>query len=415
MNKNQIIAYAESQGGKFIGYYPISFPVYVVHVSYDSVDTDPFYPIRRALLKYTDEVDANLENLAYFSRLTGFDYELLKRAVFELKKEGMIMMDDTGRCMVSNDARRKYLIDGNRPTVKVTGSFLVDGKSLELLPEIIYSTQADIDYYDKKSNVAVHLPVDLAMSQAPAESIEQLLTKGEARELLKLESSVNNFEVLNLDKKFLKGAYVVFYIDRENNCRKDTVYMGVPISCKALGSVVGYSIDLAEIVKEESAGVWEFRANTGYNIANPKDMDKVSVIAQNDGWNALLSSRYNLGEATPITVETDKNDKRSIIVLSENMLNNSSNPISVINDALKGYIDFPIKPNGCVRIEVRNEIQQYTDFVIKVSTWQNQTEISARRFVESLSKEYPEWRRWLVKLRMFDALERIDCDRFILS
>ena len=410
MNKNQIIAYAESQGGKFIGYYPISFPVYVVHVSYDSVDTDPFYPIRRALLKNTDEVDVRLENIAYFSRLTGFDYELLRRVVFDLKEEGMIMMDGTGRYMVSNDARRKYLIDGNRPTVKVTGSFLVDGKSLELLPEIIYSTPAAIAYYEK-SNVAVHLPVDLAMSQAPAESIEQLLTKGDARELLKLESSGNNFEVLNLDKKFLKGAYVVFYTDRENNCRKDTVYMGVPISCNALGSVAGYSIDLAEKVK----GAWEFRANTGYNIANPQDMDKVSVIAQNDGWNALLSSRYSLGEATPITVETDKNDKRSIIVLSEDMLNNSLNPIFVINDALQGYIDFPVKPNGCVRIEIRNKIQQYADFVIKVRTWQNQTEISGRKFAESLSKEYPEWRRWLVKLRMFDALERIDCDRFILS
>lgn len=42
MKKEDILQYVGSKNGKIIGYFQVPFPVYVVYVAYDSVDSDPF-------------------------------------------------------------------------------------------------------------------------------------------------------------------------------------------------------------------------------------------------------------------------------------------------------------------------------------------------------------------------------------
>ena len=42
---DSILEFVEQRGGRFVGFFSVSFPVYVIHVEYDSVDTDPFYPL----------------------------------------------------------------------------------------------------------------------------------------------------------------------------------------------------------------------------------------------------------------------------------------------------------------------------------------------------------------------------------
>lgn len=144
MNLEEIINFVKAREGKFIGFFPVSFPVYVVHIAYDSVDTDPFFPIYKALLKYT-EMDPKHSQLPYFSRLIGFDLDMLTRCIYDLKEDGMIRWH-IDQYRVSDDARRKYFISGNRPMVRVTGSFLVDGKSLELLPEVVYNNKRTLSF-----------------------------------------------------------------------------------------------------------------------------------------------------------------------------------------------------------------------------------------------------------------------------
>lgn len=59
MKKEDILQYVESENGNIIGYFQVPFPVYVVHVAYDSVDSDPFshcirlfLDMQRAVLKW---------------------------------------------------------------------------------------------------------------------------------------------------------------------------------------------------------------------------------------------------------------------------------------------------------------------------------------------------------------------------
>lgn len=406
MNFDEIVDYVKERDGEFIGFFPVSFPVYVVHVAYDSVDTDPFFLVYKALLKYT-EIDPKHSQLSYFSRLIGFDYDMLKRCISNLKDDGMIRWH-IDQYKISDSARRKYLISGNRPTVRVTGSFLVDGKSLKFLPEIVYNNRRTLSFWD--TNVATHKPVDMAMSSAPAEEIEKYLAKGSARELLHLESTGNNFEVLEFDKKFLKGAFVVFYLDKKNNYQKDTVYFGESIKCEALGSTMGYSIDM---VKNKN-GIWGFRANLGYNVAKKEEIAQTALFTQNEGWVEMISLRYELNPGTHFSIEIKDNNLPQLII-SEELLHNCSKPICIIDDALMGYIDFSVIANGIVRIGVRHEIQSYIEFITLIRDWEKEGCSNGRNFAKTLFSLHSNWRDLMVKFELFDILEKIDCDCFILN
>ena len=407
MNLEEIINFVKAREGKFIGFFPVSFPVYVVHIAYDSVDTDPFFPIYKALLKYT-EMDPKHSQLPYFSRLIGFDLDMLTRCIYDLKEDGMIRWH-IDQYRVSDDARRKYFISGNRPMVRVTGSFLVDGKSLELLPEVVYNNRRTLSFWD--TNVATHKPVDIAMSSAPAEEVERYLAKGSTRELLHLESTGNNFEVLEFDKKFLKGAFVVLYLDKENNYHKETIYCGESIKCEAFGSMVGYSINM---VKNRN-NIWEFRANLGYNVAKEEEIVKTALFTQNEGWIEMISLRYGLNPGTDFSIEIQKDNSLPQLVLSEELLHNCTKSLCIIEDALKGYVDFPVITNGIVRIDVRHEIQSYVDFITIVRNWERSGSVNGHDFRKILSSSHPNWRNLMVKFELFEILERIDCDCFILN
>lgn len=64
------------------------------------------------------------------------------------------------------------------------------------------------------------MAIDLAMNAAPGKKVVQHLGNSNTLEMLHLETTGNNFEVLEFDKKFLSGAYAVFIsMNRTNTIR----------------------------------------------------------------------------------------------------------------------------------------------------------------------------------------------------
>lgn len=283
MKKEDILQYVESKNGSIIGYFQVPFPVYIVHVAYDSIDSAPFFPLYKAILRYTKSCP-KMDKTSYFANLIGFEKELIDQCVKHLKEDGMIRLI-LGEYKVTNDAERKYLTANSRATVKVTGSFIVDGKTLKLLPEFIYQSYQQLSNWEV--NVSAHMAIDLALNIAPCEKVVQQLDKSNTLEMLHLETAGNNFEVLEFDKKFLTGSHAVFYLDEQDQYHKDIIYDGKTLICDATGTAKTYTIELTNKGKDSSK--WGFIPNLGYNISDSDNMAKVAVFAQNEGLSNILS------------------------------------------------------------------------------------------------------------------------------
>lgn len=161
--------------------------------------------------------------------------------------------------------------------------------------------------------------------------------------------------------------------------------------------------------------IWEFRANLGYNVAKEEEIVKTALFTQNEGWTEMISLRYGLNPSADFSIEIQKDNSLPQLVLSEELLHNCTKSLCIIEDALKGHVDFPVIANGIVRIDVRHEIQSYVDFITIVRNWERSGSINGRDFRKRLSSSHPHWRNLMVKFELFDVLERIDCDCFILN
>ncbi len=401
-----IIEYVTKKQGKLVGYFPVSFPVYVIHVEYDSVDTDPFYPIYKAILRYT-KVDPKHENLSYFANVIGFERPLLTSSIRHLKEEGMLRWQQD--CLViTSDAEKKYLTANSRPTVRVSGSFIVDGKDLTLLPNVIYTSKRDLRRFD--GDVSPHLPVDITINTANSDKLLRNLEKGPVKDLLHIESSGTNFKIVGYDKKFLKGAVAVFYYDLDSSLQKVILYDGNLINCTALESPLDYSI----IMKSDN-NQWSFRANTGYNVGFTQDIRTLALIAPSEGICSIIQHRYKLPANYVVKIKFEDKTGLPIIVIDEALLLESKMPDKVVYDAKNSFIDFPVKYNGMIKIDVSHSIQRYIDFVSEIAEWDITGKKEGIAFKSVIEKKYPEWRKLLVMFKKYDVLESIDRACFILN
>lgn len=408
MELQEISSYIKVKDGKLLAYYAISFPVYVVHIAYDTVDSDPFFPVYRAILKYI-LLDPSLEKISYFYRLIGFEKTMIEDCKKKLREEGMISFINN-KWVLSESAHSKYLQPGNRSTVRVTGTFLVDGKDLSILPKPVYQNKVNLNR-GKEEDAGTHKPIDLALSKSPANLISNKLEKEpDLRSLLNIDTAGSNFEVLDFDKRFLKGLYIVFYLDSKQNICKESLYMGHKISCPAIGDITSYSIEMRKDNEE-----YFLKSNLGYNVGNKDEASKNVLFSIKEGWQSLISRRYNLKDSFQIKIDYDNTTKLPVIILDNHLAENSKNLRQLIEDANKGYITFSVKPNGVLFISTINEIPDYVEIFNMVSNWMQNKNQPALEFTKFLTDRCPSWRKILIRVGMYDQLEAIDSDCFILN
>jgi hypothetical protein len=406
MNNSLIDKYLEGNGGGLIGYFPVAFPVYVIHLEYDCFDSDPFFPLYRALLRYT-KLDETHTNIAYFAHAIGFERSLIDKCIKYLKEKGMILSFQN-RYAVSHDADSKYLGFNTRPTVRVSSSIIVDGKSLKLLSPVVYQSKREL--IERTENVSAHLPVDLSLNISSLQRLKRELGRGEIKEILHLDPSSSNFDITEISKKFLRGAYAVFYTDADGKCCKQILYQGEPIQCDALEPIVTYSIQLTNTERG-----WIFTPNLGYNVADRDEAKDITVMACPEGIEALLIERYSLPQHSCAKIKMDARTGTPIICIEERLLFQAGNPVEILDDVIRGYIDFPVNSIGIVRITIHHNIHKYVHFWKEVMKWNYEKNENGKAFSRRIQQTYPLWRDYLVKFRQLDVLEMIDVDCFILN
>ena len=230
--------------------------------------------------------------------------------------------------------------------------------------------------------------------------------------MLRLETAGNNFEVIEFEKKFLWGANAIFYLDKQGQYHKDIIYNGQILDCTATGSAKTYTIELNN--KGKDTNKWSFTPNLGYNISDSERMSNAALFTQNEGWSSILSDKYKT-EKFVFQIETNETTKLPCIFLSEALLLATPYPLDVIEDAKKGFIDFPVKSKGVVRIKTKHEIQSFIDIIDIINEWYINPNNNGKVIAYKLSQIYNDWRKMMVKFKLFDKLERIDCDCFIFN
>ena len=154
--------------------------------------------------------------------------------------------------------------------------------------------------------------------------------------------------------------------------------------------------------------------NLGYSISDSEKMTNVAVFAQNDGWSNILSERYKTNNFV-FQVETDETTKLPCININDSLIKVSSSPLDIIEDAKRGYIDFPVKSNGIIRIKTKHEIQSYIDFIDTIKVWYRDPENNGKIIAYKLKQLFSDWRQLMVRFKLYEELEKIDCDCFIFN
>lgn len=202
-----------------------------------------------------------------------------------------------------------------------------------------------------------------------------------------------------------------FRLRYPKNYDKSMVYLGEKIDCPAVGDVSGYSIEM----KINDEGQYYFKSNLGYNVSSLKDAAKVAIFSRTEGWNNLISERYSLYDNVPIRIDIDEQTNLPSIVLDQVLAVNTKSLRKMVEDALTGHIAFEIQPAGNVYVPVKSEIDNYVGLYTEVRSWINNPKISAQDIYKLLTQNFKGWRETLVRLEMYEQLERIDSECFILN
>ena len=98
--------------------------------------------------------------------------------------------------------------------------------------------------------------------------------------------------------------------------------------------------------------------------------------------------------------------------MEEDLVENSENPLQIITDARTGFIDFDVYPSGIVRITIKNELNNYVEFMDELDKILSENNIK-KETIDELSVKYNNWRNIMIKFKLYNELEKIDCDCFI--
>ncbi len=414
MDLEQAKTIAENRGCDLLGFHTIPVPVYKVIVSYDSYDNDPFFPLQKALLRIIDEIGPDVDD-KFAAALLGVDEQLMKQTRKKLEDNHFIIPDPiTGEKKLTDDARRKYLNYGARPTIKITGSFFVDGKSLDFLPDKGDKRTLYANTIHDEEDVSTHKPIILAEHPVEIQKIENRLNNNKVSlEHLNLDKDGRNFEVTEIERLMLANVYLLYFHAKDDTIKKQAYIDDKVFKTPAIGNVYTYTFRL----KQDDKGHCRVARNLGYN-ANDETKDRyINEPADKDArWGDVVKEAY--GIKTPYTPQIEYNQEAGLYFLkvTREMVDASNNPRKIINDCSKMRpclkLLLPRGESGILLFDIIPEMGCYLDLTRALQDMGN---LDASELVKKLAGISPQWRNDLLSMGYEQELEKIDVKRFIYS
>lgn len=405
--------YAEDKGLNLEGFIPARCPIYVLNLSYFSKDNDPFYPIDRAIINILD-CNPNTRGIPYISWLLGFEKEIVESRInHHLIPEGFLMYGGRGEFVITDAGTRKYMTqNGERPDVQVTGSVMVDGTTLGLLPQRFYNTNNVLRYYRQGKTAIPHVPImgsDDPVLVNAVKKIEKLIRITHFS--YGLEEHAHNLEILSYDERVIEDAVIVFLTNKQGKLFKILYFCGKETKLDALTDVVGrYYFFIDE--------KGDLHNNGGITREEANDIllhNSIENFAQ------AIINRYEL-QMSFAKIEIIQNYLNNSgchfsLQLDKRLLTSSNRKRQILADARQGY--FAMRPgyqeNGVfiVSTEPDKQIRFLIDFEEKLKMWKNEYGQANMDFIREMTKDKTfNWRKILCEIDRFDDLESIDRKQF---
>lgn len=419
---------ARKQGGRLIGYHTIPMPVYQIMVSYDTFDDNTFFPIHKALLQSIDDLEKHGEdktvNLKYLASMLGIDYYLVRQRFEELKKEHYCYVDpETGRYRISDDARRKFLLAGARPSKRVSDSLILDGKTFDFLPSDAYKAivDGDVSIYNsaRYQDIEAHRPVDMTPGNQSADVVrveKALDAQKMPYQTLGLDhKDGRNFKVDEIEKKYVFPVYLV-YVEQNDGSVSKLPYLGdvVVKNVKALANTDNFTFSAIRKIDTHKPC---FIANLGYN-ANESTRHKWIDYADKDVVADLVIRHYGLDDSLDGVAE--QTGTGWTVNVTPAMLKASGIPAQLLADC--SHTD-PLTgeamprcaieldgggSHGIVELPIVHSIGVY---ILLDQAIKDNRDISL--LTNKLASITPDYRQLLVDMGRYTTLEEIDSNKYI--
>lgn len=420
---------ARKQGGRLIGYHTIPMPVYQIMVSYDTFDDNTFFPIDKALLQSVDDLEADGEDktvsLKYLAAMLGIDYHLVDQRFKGLKEDHYCYADpETGRYRISDDARRKFLLAGSRPSKRVSDSLILDGKTFDFLPSEAYKAivDGDVGIYNfvRHQSAEAHRPVDMTPGNQSADvaRVEKALdTQKMPYQTLGLDhKDGRNFKVDEIEKKYVYPVYLV-YVEQSDGTVSKMPYIGdvVVSNVKALADTGNFTFSA---IRRGDTQKPCLVANLGYNANESTRQKWIDHVADKDVVADLVGRHYRLADQAEGVVE--QTGGGWTVNVTAAMLKASGLPDKLLADC--SYTDPQTGEamprcaieldgggsHGVVELPILHSIGEYIrlDQAIK-----DNRDISL--LANQLAGITPDYRQLLVDMGCYSTLEEIDSDKYI--
>ncbi len=405
--------YAETKGLFLEGFIPAKCPVYVLNLSYLSKDNDPFYPIDRAIIKILDS-NPMTRDIPYIAWLLGFEKEIVEsRIKYHLIDEGFLMTGSRGEYVVTDAGAKKYLTkNGERPDVQVTGSIMVDGTTLKLLPRRYYDSDNALRYYRQVKTAIPHIPImgndDPEIVKA-VKSIERTIRATHFP--YGLEDNAHALEIMSYDERVIEDTIISFFSDRNGNITKKLYFCGKETVLDALKGVV-----------ERYCFFFDENGCLHNNGGITRDDMSSIVLRDNiDNFTQAILNRYGIKKAKAkvdaIKGLIQKVGGHYFIKLPKELLTFSTDKRQVLADARQGFIAFrPFQQeNGVYIVSTTpdNSIRFYLNFEDELISWKEKNGEADIHFIREILKDKSfDWRKVLCEIGRFDDLENIDRKQF---
>lgn len=422
---------AKQNNGILLGYHTVPLPVYQLIVSYKTFIEDPFFPIKKALLKCVNDFEEknvkHTVSVKFISCLLGMDYRLVQQEFDELKEKKPIYIytdPETATYRISERAKSTFLSAGSRPKTPTTGSILLDGKSFRFLPKEVYAQILDNPQNIKNEirwqNIETHKPVDLSVDHQSADIIyiEKALNRQDIPyETLGLEhKDCSDFQVKNIEKKYIYPVYIL-YIGKDDGSIDKLPYIGnVPIKAKVLPHACDYTFS---VIRSSSKKIF-VKANLGYGSNENTKNKCIGYCTDNKVISDIICKEYGLNSDIHDLIVNDNSQTGCHIHISKETLRLSTKPFKIIadcsNEDLQTGKEAPqciIKLNdkmskGILVFKVEHQISTYVELNRAIRNCEGREYLASH--LQSITIN---WRRCLIDMGEYSTLEEIDCDKYI--
>ncbi len=400
--------FAKSVGRTIHGAVKIQYPVYNLHLKMLTKDVDPYFPIDRAIVKYTT-LQSDM-NFAYLSALIGLDESFVRWRVHALMEANMLVLNGINYIVTENGEHKYLAKDPVQKDRVIYGNLVVDGNTLDLLDVSFYQNKAWL--LDRKSDTLPHRPImsvnDIGI-QKTLKALEKLAPEEKAEYCL--EAASHGYEVTDYDAQSLDDVYVVFSSDNKTKeCYRDILYKNKVLKLK----------NLAEEAKKFYFSVFDgiVYNSQGYH---PRPGDPLFSFSA-EQIITYMQQRYDAKEIRPSDFDyceiTDKKHPYPFTIkVTKALLDRVKRRKRLIIDAINGTISQTIRVGsmrnieiGFFNIHVEDFVPDFTSLYSKMARWEGRLN---HKFVEQELSSIPDWRKILVYLRCYEELEEIDIDQFI--